>query len=82
MAITKKHSWVKGYWAFGFKIITPQGTTMEFEMPHVSESRGNAFWEKLGPMLGLKRTPDQCCERDHNHDGDCDKHPANGNAGR
>jgi hypothetical protein len=22
------------------------------------------------------RVKPQCCERDHNHDGDCDKHPA------
>lgn len=74
--VTKKRDWVKGYWAFGFKIITPQGTTMEFDMPHVSEKRGDALWGVLGPMLGLKKTPDQCCERDHNHDGDCDRHPS------
>ena len=52
--ITKKHDWTKGYWAFGIKIITPEGTTMEFEMPHVSEAKGKKVWNILGPLLGAK----------------------------
>lgn len=38
--ITKKYDWSKDKYAIGFKIFTPEGSTIEMECPHMSKEEG------------------------------------------
>lgn len=54
MSISKKHDWKKGRWAFSLKVITPDGTTMEYDMPHIGAAKGKSFWDAVAKLAGLK----------------------------
>ena len=52
--IMKKNDWKKGEYAFTVRAITPDGTVIEYDCPHVKPAaRGKEAWYRIRNAVGL-----------------------------